>query len=122
MENRNKTKLITGGTLLAGSLLLGGTINATEAFIAEDLGTGAEVRTALLHSERSIINGLELTCGEGNAETSTEAKCGEASCGEATEEATTEHKCGEGSCGEASEETSEEKTSEHKCGEGTCGL
>ncbi len=125
----NKTKLILKGSLLAGSIISLGALqaNADELIRAENLGSGGEVRATLLASERVLDNAIELKCGEKEegkkeAKSSKESKAEEHKCGEG--------KCGEGKCGEAqkaeksekpAEKTSESKAEEHKCGEGKCG-
>lgn len=131
MENRNKkNKFLAGGTLIVSGILLGGTVSASTIFETESLGTGSQVRTHLLKSERAIDNCLEMTCGESS---SSEASCGEASCGEAScGEATSETSSTEASCGEANPETatteascgesSETPSTEHKCGEDSMGI
>ena len=128
------TKKILNRSLLAGSLIgLGALqVNAAEINITT-LGSGGEVRSALLGSARTLDNAIELTCGEGEkkeATTKTETK---------KESKAEEHKCGEGKCGEAKGEKSEQKeeaaseakpegskkeskAEEHKCGEGKCGM
>jgi uncharacterized low-complexity protein len=124
----NKTKLVLKGSLLAGSIISLGALqaNANELIRAENLGSGGEVRATLLASERTLDNAIELKCGEkeeskAKEETKkSESKTKEAKCGEG--------KCGEGKCGEHSKkeeskeaEKSESKAEEHKCGEGKCG-
>ena len=133
---QNKTKSILKGSLLAGSLISLGALqaNAEEIVRVENLGSGSEVRAALLASERVLDHALELSCGEkkeAKAETTTsttEGKAEEQKCGEG--------KCGEGKCGEhehekaetttktesKTEQSSESKAEEHKCGEGKCGM
>ncbi|MBU1368333.1 MAG: hypothetical protein KJ754_12600 [Bacteroidetes bacterium] len=133
-------------TLVAGALISGGAalnVQAENAFTANLLGSGSEVRSALSTKLFTPIPDLkfELKCGEATQESKTkEAKCGEAN----KESKTKEAKCGEGRCGEGekkaekssekkadlkteqktekkAEKKSESKSSEAKCGEGKCG-
>ena len=121
-------------TLVAGALISGGAalnVQAENAFTANLLGSGSEVRTALSTDIFTPIPDLmfELKCGEG--------KRGEAAKESKTKESKTkEAKCGEGKCGEGekkaekkadvkvekkAEKKSESKGAEAKCGEGKCG-
>jgi uncharacterized low-complexity protein len=130
MNNNKKSILAT--TLIAGAMFgAAGTINAAPSnlFSFNDLGTGAEVRTALLETSTSFpANFLELKCGEKaktklvKADKSKEAKCGEGKCGEG--------KCGEAKCGEkkaagkkaeAKTTSTDSKSKDAKCGEAKCG-
>lgn len=133
MESKKvlKSTALATGTVLIGSLA---NVQAADLFSAEDLGTGAELRSELIVKNNPLVEAtsflnnsdIELKCGEG--------KCGEGKCGEGKEKKaekgkeskTSEHKCGEGKCGEGKEKkaeksTKESKSSEHKCGEGKCG-
>ena len=126
MESKKKRNFIKG-TLVAGALLsvtaLSATPNASSLFDYNALGSGAEVRTEILHSSASPFNSFEAKCGEKSAKKAeAETKSGEAKCGEG--------KCGEGKCGEgdkkaetakATTKTAEAKSAEAKCGEGKCG-
>lgn len=125
------TKKILSRSLLAGSLIGLGALQASATEISiTTLGSGGEVRSALLGSARTLGNAIELTCGEGEKkEATTKAETKKESKAE-------EHKCGEGKCGEAKSEKKEEagsgakpegskkesKAEEHKCGEGKCGM
>ena len=121
-------------TLVAGALISGGAalnVQAENAFTANLLGSGSEVRTALSTDIFTPIPDLmfELKCGEG--------KRGEAAKESKTKESKSkEAKCGEGKCGEGekkaekkadvkvekkAEKKSESKGAEAKCGEGKCG-
>ena len=139
MEQKKNTKQIIGGSIVLGSIIgLGGLqANAAELFNYNYLGSGSEVRSQLLQSERVIDNSIELSCGE-KSEKKAESKASEHKCGEegkkakstkaaAAEGKAVEHKCGEGKCGEEgkkaekSESKKESKATEHKCGEGKCG-
>lgn len=122
----NKTKLILKGSLLAGSIISLGALqaNAEELVRAENLGSGGEIRATLLASERVLDNAIELKCGEKETKAKEETKKSESKSESKAEEA----KCGEGKCGESSKteeskkaEKSESKAEEHKCGEGKCG-
>jgi len=116
-------------TLVAGALISGGAalnVQAENAFTANLLGSGSEVRTALSTDIFTPIPDLmfELKCGEG--------KCGEAAKESKTKESKTkEAKCGEGEkkaekkadvkVEKKAEKKSESKGAEAKCGEGKCG-
>jgi uncharacterized low-complexity protein len=146
MEQKKNTKKIIGGSIVLGSIVgLGGLqANAAELFNYNDLGSGSEVRSQLLQSERVIDNAIELSCGEKSEKKAegkaSEHKCGEGKCGEegkkaksaegaAVEGKAVEHKCGEGKCGEEgtskkakkASSKKESKATESKCGEGKCG-
>ena len=141
MEKRKRNFI--KGTLVAGALLsvtaLSATPNASNLFDYNALGSGAEVRSEILHSETSPFNNLEAKCGE-KSTTTAEGKKAEAKCGEG--------KCGEGKCGDkkaatktktsakttdakasktktsavATTKSAESKSKEAKCGEGKCGV
>lgn len=124
MENKKKSSFIKG-TLVAGALLsvtaLSAMPSSSSLFNYNALGSGAEVRTEILHSNANPFNNFEAKCGE-KSTTKAEAKSSEAKCGEG--------KCGEGKCGEgdkkaaktkSGKKASEAKAAEAKCGEGTCG-
>jgi uncharacterized low-complexity protein len=137
------------GTLVAGALIsvsaLSATPNASSLFDYSALGSGAEVRSEILHSNTSPFNNFEAKCGEKSATTTkttaSEGKKAEAKCGEG--------KCGEGKCGDkkaatdtktnakttdakvsttkvsattATTKEAETKSKEAKCGEGKCGV
>ncbi len=145
MKNEKKVNLIKG-TLVAGALLsvsaLSAMPNSSSLFEYNALGSGAEVRTEILHTAASPFN-LEAKCGEKTttkAESKkAEAKCGEGKCGEGkcggkdekektkkAESKSKEMKCGEGKCGgkdkKAEAKKAESKSKEMKCGEGKCGV
>lgn len=117
-----KRKNLIKGTLVAGALLsitaLSATPNSSNLFDYNALGSGAEVRTEILHNDVNPFNTFEAKCGEkakAGETKSTEAKCGEG-------------KCGEGKCGEKAKKSAkkgkakaEAKAAEAKCGEGKCG-
>lgn len=124
---KNKTKLVLKGSLLAGSIISLGALqaNAEELVHAENLGSGGEVRATLLASERVLDNAIELKCGE---KEETKAKKKSKKSESKSESKSEEAKCGEGKCGEHGKkeeskeaEKSESKAEEHKCGEGKCG-
>jgi uncharacterized low-complexity protein len=104
------------GAALAGTLLLGGTVQAADnPFGLTELGSGY-MQTASSH--------MEGKCGEGKCGgdmKSMEGKCGEGKCGGAmkSDSKSMEGKCGEGKCGGAMK--SDSKSMEGKCGEGKCG-
>lgn len=130
MESKKvlNTALATGA-VLAGSLA---NVQAADLFSAEDLGTGAELRSELIVKNNPLVEStsflnnsdIELKCGEGKCGEKKEAKAGK------KEGKSAEHKCGEGKCGEKkaekkgekkAEKKTEGKSTEHKCGEGKCG-
>ncbi len=94
MKNKKKVNLIKG-TLVAGALLsvaaLSATPNASSLFDYNALGSGAEVRCEILHTNANPFNSFEAKCGEKSGEKA-EGKKAEAKCGEG--------KCGEGKCGD----------------------
>jgi uncharacterized low-complexity protein len=110
MENKKRSNLIKG-TLLAGAFLsitaLSATPNSSSLFDYNALGSGAEVRSEILHSNATPFNNFEAKCGEKTKKTA-EGKKAEAKCGEG--------KCGEGKCGEKKAEATkaDAKTSEAK--------
>lgn len=130
------------GTLVAGALLSVTALSATpnsSLFEYNALGSGAEVRTEILHNHASPFNNLEAKCGEKSTKKAEDKKA-EAKCGEG--------KCGEGKCGDKKTEATkadtinsetkaatttttltkkekkaaEAKAKEAKCGEGKCGV
>ena len=131
MEQKKNTKKIIGGSIVLGSVVgLGGIqANAAELFNYNDLGSGSEVRSQLLQTERSIDNAIELSCGEKSekkAESkSSEHKCGEGKCGEEGKKEGKSEKAEKGEKAEKSskkeKKASESKATESKCGEGKCG-
>jgi uncharacterized low-complexity protein len=123
-EKRNFAKNFIKGTLVAGALLsvsaLSATPNSSNLFDYNTMGSGAEVRSELLHTVSAGLDIFEAKFGgkeEGKAEgkkaETKEAKAKEAKCGEG--------KCGEGKCGGKEEGKAEGKAKEAKCGEGKCG-
>lgn len=140
MKNENKTfKNIVRGTFVAGALFSAAALSATNTsslFDYDVLGSGAEVRTELLHSEGSPLANLDANCGEKAATTAkatkataetkaTEAKCGEGKCGEGTKEKATEKTTEKAAEAKAevkkTAKAAESKAKEAKCGEGKCG-
>ncbi len=119
MENKKRSSFIKG-TLVAGALLsvtaLSAMPSSSSLFNYNALGSGAEVRTEILHSNANPFNNFEAKCGE-KSTTKTEAKTSEAKCGEGT--------CGEGDKKAATKKSNakaaEAKAAEAKCGEGKCG-
>ena len=115
-------KILKSASMVAGALLTT-TLATSPALGADilaynDLGTGSQVRSHLIHMNSNQVDGqtsnvvkfAELKCGEG--------KCGEGKCGEGDKkEASKEAKEGE----TAKAEATESKSAEAKCGEGTCG-
>ncbi len=129
-KNFIKTTLVAGALISSGAAL---NVQAGNAFTANLLGSGSEVRSALSTDVFTPIANLkfELKCGEATKESKTEeAKCGEGKCGEGEKKAEksaekksdvkTEKKADVKSEKKA-EKKSESKSSEAKCGEGKCG-
>ena len=120
--NKLGKSLFFAGSVAAMSMFGSGSADADNAdlFNYNELGSGAQVRTELMHTTSSDALNLENKCGSKTEE----AKCGEGKCGEGKEEKETEK---EESKKEKSEENKEEKaekegkTEEAKCGEGKCG-
>ncbi len=115
-------------TLVAGALISGGAalnVQAENAFTANLLGSGSEVRAALGTDLFTPIPDLkfELKCGEATKESKTkEAKCGEGKCGEGEKKAEkSSEKKADVKTEKKAEKKSESKSSEAKCGEGKCG-
>lgn len=110
MENK---KSILAGSLIAAAF--GGltTLNANESSLTSfsPLGSGAEVRTALLGAVSANSNAFELKCGAKDSTSTKQAKGKDGKCGEG--------KCGEGKKKDA--KTSEAKAKDAKCGQGKCG-
>jgi len=74
-------KSILGTTVLASSMFVS-SANATSLFDFDFLGSAGEVRNELVAKSK----GLDLTCGDKNADTKTkDAKCGEGKCGDKKE-------------------------------------
>ena len=121
---KNTKKKILRGSLIAGAIIGASSLTASPAdlFTYNDLGSGSEVRAALVEEAMNSSSNLflELKCGEG--------KCGE----EKKEETKSKTKKGETKAetkeGETKAETKETKkkkegkSEEGKCGEGKCGL
>lgn len=136
MKNENKTfKSIVKGTFVVGALLGATSLSASNTsslFSYDVLGSGAEVRSELLHTGSSPFSNLDMACGEKAAKVAKEAKG-------KVETKAKEAKCGEGTCGgdaKAKVDTTvakvkaevksagtkvESKAKEMKCGEGKCG-
>ncbi|MBG0782230.1 MAG: hypothetical protein H0S84_08180 [Bacteroidales bacterium] len=115
-------------TLVASALISGGAalnVQAENAFTANLLGSGSEVRSALSTNLFTPIPDLkfELKCGEATKESKTkEAKCGEGKCGEGEKKAEkSSEKKADVKTEKKAEKKSESKSSEAKCGEGKCG-
>lgn len=119
-----KMVALATGTLAMGAISLNA--NASNLFESTDLGSGAELRGAILEmngSSSAFIdnNDAELKCGEG--------KCGEGKCGEGkgkkeAKDATTKAKSDvakEKTKATDKKEKAADKTKEGKCGEGKCG-
>ncbi|MBK7629216.1 MAG: hypothetical protein IPJ23_00435 [Ignavibacteriales bacterium] len=123
MTNKSLKSILFTGTIVAGSLLSTSTASANP-FSFTDLGSGSQLRTALLDNLISQKYNLDLSCGEKTKDNSKsdsktkDAKCGEGKCG------------GDGKCGDKSDTTKmhmkdmkkmDSKTKDAKCGEGKCG-
>lgn len=110
MENR---KSILAGSVIATAFagLTGLTAGNTTSLTGfTGLGSGAELRSALLGGKQAETNAFELKCGGKDSTHTKEAKGKDGKCGEG--------KCGEGKKKEAA---ANDKTKEAKCGQGKCG-
>ncbi len=131
-NSNNLRNFIFTGSLVAGSLLAAGSASASPSnlFNFSDLGSGSQVRIALLEKQLEKNKSFEMKCGN----KSTEAKKDKDA--KIKETKTKEAKCGEGKCGEKKgadstkakmdakmkdNKVNETKTKEAKCGEGKCG-
>jgi uncharacterized low-complexity protein len=122
MTNKSLKSILFTGTIVAGSLLNTNTAAANQ-FSFTDLGSGSQLRTALLDNLVSQKYNLDLACGEKSKDnTKKEDKSKDGKCGEG--------KCGEGKCGGKDDSTkmkssdvkkTDDKSKEGKCGEGKCG-
>jgi uncharacterized low-complexity protein len=122
MTNKSLKSILFTGSIIAGSLLSTNTASANP-FSFTDLGSGSQLRTALLDNLVSQKYNLDLACGEKSKDnTKKEDKSKDAKCGEG--------KCGEGKCGGKEDSTkmkssdmkkTDDKSKEGKCGEGKCG-
>lgn len=122
MTNKSLKSILFTGSIVAGSLLSTNTASANP-FSFTDLGSGSQLRTALLDNLVSQKYNLDLACGEKSKDnTKKEDKSKDGKCGEG--------KCGEGKCGGKEDSTkmkssdmkkTDDKSKEGKCGEGKCG-
>ncbi len=122
MTNKSLKSILFTGSIVAGSLLSTNTASANP-FNFTDLGSGSQLRTALLDNLVSQKYNLDLACGEKSKDnTKKEDKSKDGKCGEG--------KCGEGKCGGKEDSTKmkssdmkkmDDKSKEGKCGEGKCG-
>lgn len=122
MTNKSLKSILFSGSIVAGSLLSTNTASANP-FSFTDLGSGSQLRTALLDNLVSQKYNLDLACGEKSKDNSkNENKSKDGKCGEG--------KCGEGKCGGKEDSTkmkssdmkkTDDKSKEGKCGEGKCG-
>jgi uncharacterized low-complexity protein len=130
MTNKSLKSILFTGSIVAGSLLSVNTASANP-FSFTDLGSGSQLRTALLDNLVSQKYNLDLSCGEKTKDNSKsdsktkDAKCGEGKCGDSK---TTEHKCGGKNDstkmmtkGVNNMKKMDDKSKEGKCGEGKCG-
>lgn len=106
MRTKKGLRSVTAATILVGAAAGLGMANSSDASMNNGirlLGSGAEVRSAILEPETP--HG-DVYAGSKDSE----GKCGE------------EDKCGEEKCGDKDSDESEgSKDSEGKCGEDTCG-
>jgi uncharacterized low-complexity protein len=122
MTNKSLKSILFTGSIVAGSLLSVNTASANP-FSFTDLGSGSQLRSALLDNLVSQKYNLDLACGEKSKDnTKKEDKSKDGKCGEG--------KCGEGKCGGKDDSTkmkssdmkkTDDKSKEGKCGEGKCG-
>lgn len=130
MTNKSLKSIIFTGSIVAGSLLSVSTASANP-FNFTDLGSGSQLRTALLDNLVSQKYNLDLACGEKSKDhtskenKSKDGKCGEGKCGgkqdsskikssdtKKLDDKSKEGKCGEGKCGE--NKSTEKKTTDKK--------
>lgn len=133
-SKNNSRRVLLASSIIAGAIF--GTaspqaLRAENLFNYSNLGSGAEVRTALLGTAPAHGSMLDMKCGNSsdkkeNKNTSsnksgTENKTKDAKCGgdKNTESKTKDAKCGEGKCG--GDKKAESKAKDQKCGEGKCG-
>lgn len=126
-KNKSIKSILFTGSIVAGSLLGGSTASAHSAFNFTDLGTGSQLRSALLENLSSQKYNLDLACGEkSNDKTkdskSKDGKCGEGKCGDSKSK---DHKCGDKNDSTKASvkdmKKTDSKSKEGKCGEGKCG-
>ena len=99
MTNKSIKSILFTGSIVAGSLLSTNTASANP-FNFTDLGSGSQLRTALLDNLVSQKYNLDLACGEKSKDNtkkedkSKDGKCGEGKCGEnhSTEKKNTDKK------------------------------
>ncbi|HMN50358.1 MAG TPA: hypothetical protein PKD67_14530 [Ignavibacteriaceae bacterium] len=130
MTNKSLKSILFTGSIVAGSLLSVNTASANP-FSFTDLGSGSQLRTALLDNLVSQKYNLDLSCGEKSKDNlkkenkSKDGKCGEGKCGgkqdstkmktsdtKKMDDKSKEGKCGEGKCGE--NKTTEKKSTDKK--------
>lgn len=117
MTNKSLKSILFTGSIVAGSLLSVNTATANQ-FSFTDLGSGSQLRTALLDNLVSQKYNLDLACGEKSKDNTKK------------EDKSKDGKCGEGKCGGKEDSTKmkssdmkkmDDKSKEGKCGEGKCG-
>ncbi len=117
MTNKSLKSILFTGSIVAGSLLSTNTATANP-FSFTDLGSGSQLRTALLDNLVSQKYNLDLACGEKSKDNTKK------------ENKSKDGKCGEGKCGGKDDSTkmkssdmkkTDDKSKEGKCGEGKCG-
>jgi len=117
MTNKSFKSILFTGSIVAGSLLSTNTASAN-SFNFTDLGSGSQLRTALLDNLVSQKYNLDLSCGEKSKDNTSK------------ENKSKDGKCGEGKCGGKEDSTKikssdmkkmDDKSKEGKCGEGKCG-
>lgn len=113
MTNKSLKSILFTGSIIAGSLLSTNTATANP-FNFTDLGSGSQLRAALLDNLVSQKYNLDLACGEKSKDNSK------------NENKTKDAKCGEGKCGGKEDSTKmksadmkkmDDKSKEGKCGE-----
>jgi uncharacterized low-complexity protein len=117
MTNKSLKSILFTGSIVAGSLLSTNTA-AANPFSFTDLGSGSQLRSALLDNLVSQKYNLDLACGEKSKDNTKK------------EDKSKDGKCGEGKCGGKEDSTKmkssdnkkmDDKSKEGKCGEGKCG-
>jgi len=112
MTNKSLKSILFTGSIVAGSLLSTSTASANQ-FSFTDLGSGSQLRTALLDNLVSQKYNLDLACGEKSKDNTKK------------EDKSKDGKCGEGKCGGKEDSTkmksSDTKKMDDKSKEGKCG-
>lgn len=111
MNKKTLTK-IAKGSLVIGALSVTAAADseASELLRYQPLGSGAQVRSALVEQNSGFSNNIYGADANAGAKEGGEGKCGEGKCGEGKKEAP-----------KKVEPKKDDKGGEGKCGEGKCG-